>query len=125
MDLQFRGKFDLGDTEQIFLQNCRFNFELMLVVGMLVVAAATAVEIRTSRFNPLCLRRQDHTGARSSKARLLFEDNGFDLLSLKDERNKYGFASATFVSRQTCQTVAAIYELFYCEFQGLILQTFQ
>jgi len=47
-------EFQLGNAPQVFPQNGGFDFELILVAGMLVVAASTAAEVRTSRLVAVC-----------------------------------------------------------------------
>ena len=49
MHLNLALEFKLGDAPQVLAQNFFLDFELMLVAGVLVVAASTAREIRTRR----------------------------------------------------------------------------
>ena len=125
MDLQFGVEFQLGDAAQIFLQNSRFDLELMLVAGVLIVAAATALKIRAPRLDPSVAMPQESALPGLAQSQVSVRAGPLRPSRLQDERHEYGFASATFVSRQAGQTVAAIDELFNSEFQDLILQTLQ
>jgi len=111
----------LGDSPQIFFQYGSLDLKLVLVRGVLIVAAAAAREIRTRWLNPVG-RRLEHLlqpGAREPG--LLFYQSCFDPFSLEDKRNKDGFSAPMLIGGKTRQSVAAIHQLFDSEFQELIL----
>ena len=72
MNVELAIQFQLGNSPQVFFQNGSFDPELMFVVGVLIVASATALEVRTPR--SIAPRRGSdnffQTGPR--KPRLLF-----------------------------------------------------
>jgi len=49
MDLNSAWQFEPGDAPQIFEQNLFFDFELVLVAGVLIVASAALGEVRAGR----------------------------------------------------------------------------
>jgi hypothetical protein len=49
MHLDFAREFQLGDAAKIFAQDFCFDFELVIVGGVLIMASATAGEVRTWR----------------------------------------------------------------------------
>ena len=48
MDVQFCVQFELGNTPQVFLQNGSFDFKLMFIIRVLIVAPATTLEVGAS-----------------------------------------------------------------------------
>lgn len=68
MRLDLASKLDLGNAAQILAQDFRFDFQLMIVSGVLVVASAAAREVRARRRNALARRLDDggSTGARKA-----------------------------------------------------------
>ena len=49
MDHQLLVKFKFGKAPKVLFQNGSFDLKLMLVIGVLIVAAATALKIRAWR----------------------------------------------------------------------------
>ncbi len=123
MDLEFDIKLEPGNAAQIFLENGRFDSELMFVARVLVVATAAALKVRTARRDAFCRGSENLFGSGPRKARLLFDNNRIDGLALQNERHESGFASPPFIRGQASQTVAAVDQLLNGEFQALILQT--
>ena len=122
MDVQFRVQFQLGNAAQIFFQNGGFDLKLMLVVGVLIVASATALEIRTSRIDASRRGRENFLQLGASEPRLLFAKDCFHAFAGQDEGHKHSFAGAVFVGRKSRQTFSAVDQLFNCESQASILQ---
>ena len=99
MHLDFALQFELGDAPQILAQDFFFDFELVFVAGVLVVASATAAEVFTVWLNPM--RRSFHDGFRvcASEARLFFGERRFDFFSGKNEWDEHGLAASAVVTR--------------------------
>ncbi len=112
MNFDLAIEFEPGNAPQVLAQNLLLDFELMLVGGLLVVAATAVPEVRTRRGR--AVRRRLYDGRRLSpgKAGFFFGERGFDFFSGKNERDEYGFAAATVVGRKASQSVAAVDELF-------------
>ena len=123
MNLQFRVELELGDAAKVFPQNGGFDLELMLIAGVLVVAATAASEVRASRLDALWRRRDNLLSPDTRKARFLFEQDRIDPFAFEDKRHEGSLAATAFVRGQTGQSVAAVNQLLNGEFQGLILQT--
>jgi hypothetical protein len=114
--LDFALQFELGDPAQIFTQDFFFDFELMLVAGVLVVASAAAAEVLTVWFNPMWRRLEDGLRLSASEAGLLFGEGGFNFLSGENQRDEHGFTASVLVTWRTGgeagETVAAVDEFF-------------
>ena len=118
MDVQFRVQFQLGDAAKIFLQNGSFDLELMFVVGVLIVASATALEVRTSRSDASRRGSENLLQPGASKPRLLFAQDCFHAFAGQHEGHKHSLARAMFVGRKPRQSFAAIDQLFNSESQA-------
>src|SRR5208282_5198366 len=81
MQLDFAIEFELGDAPQILAQNLFLDFELMLVIGVLVVASTAGTKIWARRRNTMRRRLYDRFGAGSGETGLFLGDRGFDLFS--------------------------------------------
>src|SRR3954469_13724153 len=115
MQLDFAIPFEFALPAQGFAQHSRFDLELMLVAGVLVVASAAALEIWTARLDARDRGTRDFLSMRAHEAALLVECFGLHLLAFKDERQE---DRATV--RHSRQSVTAIDELFDGEEQGRI-----
>ncbi len=127
MQLNFALQFEFGDAAQVLPQNFSFYFELVVVVGVLVMASATAGVIGTWRLNAVRRRFDDCDCARAREARLFFGERSFDFFPGKNEGNKGGLAAAvvSIIWRnggKASEAVAAIDQFFDCEEQELILR---
>lgn len=136
MDFDVEGQIQLGHAAQIFPQDFFFDFELMLVAGMLVVAAAAAREVGAGGRNAVRGRFEYGVNSSPREAGLLFGESSLDFFRGENKRYEDGFAAwAGFIvgrngggSRglrddgKTGQAVAAIDQLFDCEEQELILR---
>lgn len=132
MHLNVKWQFQLGCAAQALAQNFFFDFQLMLVPGVLVVAAAATGVVLATRLDAVCGGLDDGFTCGPCKSRLLLGDGRFNFLSSQDEGDEYGLAaSAGFfrasivsgrIGRQTGQAVASVDQLFDCEEQGLILR---
>ena len=121
MDLKPLLELMPGDAAQIFSENCRLDFELMIVISVLIMTAAAALKVRTCRVNPVRRRLQDAVGASADKAPLVFDYRKVNVLCLQNKWNKSGFARPAIVPRKPGEAVAAIDHLFDGDVQVLIL----
>ena len=116
--LQFGVQLQLGDATQIFFQDGRLDLELMLVIGVLIVASATAREVRASRSDASRRGCENSFQPGSSKPRLLFAKDCLHAFARQYEGHKHRFARALFVGRKPRQSFAAIDQLFNIESQA-------
>jgi hypothetical protein len=94
---------------------------LMLVAGMLVVAAATATKVWTVRLYSLRGGLQNRLRPAPRKAALLFEQRSLDDFAFQHKGYKHSFAGTVLVGRQQGKAVAAIHQFFNGELQASIL----
>jgi hypothetical protein len=111
MQLDFTVQFQLGDATEVFDQNFFFDFQLMVVGGVLIVASSASPKVRARWRDAMWRGIYNRARAGARKARFLSEKRGLNFFPGKDERNKYGFAAATVVGRKASKSVAAIDEL--------------
>jgi hypothetical protein len=118
MDLQFRAELQLGNAAKIFPQHGRFDLELVLIVGVLIVASATTPEIRTSRND--ASRRGSENGLQlgSGKPGLLFAKDCLHAFTGQHEGHKHSFARTMLVGRKPSETFSAVDQLFNVESQA-------
>jgi hypothetical protein len=114
-------QFHFGDAAKSLLQDRRLDLKLMLVSGVLIMAAATAAEIRTARFYPMRRSLKNHFRAASRKTPLLLEQRSIDSFAFKHKGNEYSFAGAMLIGGQAGEAVASINEFFNRELQARIL----
>jgi hypothetical protein len=69
-----------------------FDFQLMRIGDMLVIAASAATEIRADRFNPLGRGNEHLAKLRSIKVFSLFDDFGLNSFSVDREWDKNNFS---------------------------------
>jgi hypothetical protein len=81
MDLNFALQFELCDPPQILAEDFRLDFELMLVVGVLVVASATVGEVRAWRRDAVWRWRYYFAGVGAGEAGFFLGESGFDCFS--------------------------------------------
>src|SRR5271169_2008771 len=127
MHLDFAFEFELGDAAKVFAQDFFFDFELVLVGGVLIVASSTASEVWTRRLCAVRRRLYYFAGLGASEAGFFFGEGDFDLLSCKDERDEQCLAaSAVFIGRRSgrkaSESIAAVDELFNGQEQDSILR---
>ena len=99
MHLDFALQFELGDAAQIFAQDFFFDFELMFVAGVLVVAAAAAAEIFTLWLDAVGRSFDDGFRVCASESGFFFGERRFDFFSCENERDEHGLASSAIVTR--------------------------
>src|SRR5258708_2728521 len=100
MHLQFAREINFRCSLQRLAQNGSFDFELVLIIDVLILASATTLKIGASRFNPV-LRRLTHPfESRACKPWLLLSQLRFDLLAIKHEWHEYSFAWPAVIGRQ-------------------------
>ena len=120
MDLDIL-QLHLRHAPQILPQNIDFESKLMLISGVLVVAASAPAEIGTGRRDPRGGRSKDVFDSRAGKTFFLLDERGLDSLPGKYEWHEDGFARAALIGRQAREAVAAIDEFFDGKFQASIL----
>jgi hypothetical protein len=118
MDDWVRIQFNLGDATKVFLQDGCFDFELVCVTRVLIMAASTFAEVRTLGRDTPRRSFKDVVNARAGEATLLFHERCFDSLAFEHERQKDSLASALFIGWQARQPISAIHEFFDGELQG-------
>jgi hypothetical protein len=72
--LNFASELEFGDAAQVFAQDFCFDFELVLVGGVLVVASSAAAEVRTRGRDAVRRSLDDCRGVRPGEAGLFFGD---------------------------------------------------
>ncbi len=85
-------QLQLRHAPQIFFQDGNFDFQLMFVAGVLVVASATAFEVTTVRRNSCRRRFEQLVEPRPRESFLLLDERRFYLFALQHKRHKHGFA---------------------------------
>ena len=110
-------EFYPGDATKVFLEHRSLDFQLVLIVGVLVMAASTAAKIRAPGLDAMrgWLKNLFGTGAR--KTGFIFEQLCQHLFTLQHKRHKDSFSRAMFVGRQARQAIASIDQFFDGELQ--------
>ena len=120
MDQEICIQVYFGNSAQILLKNRSLDFELMSVLGVLIMTASAGLKVGTAWLNPMRGTFDNSVGSRSSKSAFLLQQRGFNLLALQYKRHEYGFAAAMLVGRQASEAVAAIDQFFDSEEQSVI-----
>lgn len=89
---EFAVQLDFGNPTQIFLQDCGFDFQLMLVSGVLIMTTSAGLKVRAQRRDPIGGRPQDLIGTSSSESAFLLQECGLDLLPVQYEGHKNSLA---------------------------------
>ena len=97
MDLQFAFEFELGRSQQILAQNLLFDFELMFVAGMLVMASSAPREITALWLDAVRGGLDDLFDLTPGKAGLLPSDRGLDFFLGKYKWDEDGLAPGVLV----------------------------
>ena len=121
MDRDTPLEFQLGNATKVFFQDCGFDLHLMFIGGMLVMAAATAAEVRTRRFYSVWRSLQNRFGLPACKTAFLFEQRSLDSFAFKHKGQKHSFAGTVLIGRQPRQAITAINEFVDGELQTRIL----
>jgi len=83
-------------------------FELMFIVGVLIVASATALEVGTSRIDTSRGGYENFIQPGASETGFFFAKNRLHAFARQHKRYKDRLAGAVIVGRKPCQTFAAI-----------------
>lgn len=121
MNLDLRQRFELRGAAEGFAQNFLLDFKLMFVVGMLIMAAPAAREIRAGGRNALGRRLDNRFGVGACESRLLLFDRGFDFFASQNKGQESRLAAAALVGGKVRKAVATVNHLFNGEKQGVIL----
>jgi hypothetical protein len=121
MNLQLARQLNLRNPPKILFQDFRLNRELLLIPGMLIVAAPATLKITTLRLRPLRRSHQNLFQPRTRKSWLILDNRCLYGLARKNKRHKHRFPAAALAGRQTRQAVAPIDQFFNSELQIRIL----
>ena len=113
MDLEICRQLELGDAFEILFEDFGFEVELVVVVGVLVVASAAAGEVWAARVDAIGRWSEECLEFRTGEAGFLFGDGGFDLFGGEDEGDEDGLAASVIVGGEAGQAVASVDEFFY------------
>jgi hypothetical protein len=94
MNGDFGLKVNFCDPTEIFTENFLLDFELMLVVGVLVMAPAAEREVGAGWWNAARGGLEDFYGVSAGETGFVFGDCGFDFFSGQNEGGEDGFAAA-------------------------------
>jgi hypothetical protein len=112
VNLNFALWFELGDAAQVLAQDFLLDFELMLVTGVLIVAASAAAEVGTGWLDAVRGRLYDCRSMGAGEAGLFFGDGCFDFFSGEDKRDEDGLAASAGVGWEAGESVSTVDELF-------------
>jgi len=112
MGLDFAIEFDPGDAPQVFSQDFFFDFQLMVVGGVLVVASSATAEMRTRWWDTVRRSFDDGFGVGAGEAGLFFGEGSVDFFPGENKRGEDGLAASLVISRKASESVAAVDELF-------------
>ena len=121
MNRDLRFQLQLGNAAKSLFQDRGLDLQLMLVAGVLVMAAATATEVRTAGLYPLGGSLQNRLSTAPCKASLLFEQRSLDSFAFQHKGHENSFAGTVLVGREAGEAVSAINEFFNGELQARIL----
>jgi len=95
-------QLQFGDAAQILAQDFFLDFELMFVVGVLVMASAAVAVMRTVRRDTVRRRLHDCGGMGACEARLFFSERRVNFFGGENEGNEYGFTAAVVLFGGRC-----------------------
>lgn len=122
MRLDFASRLEFCDAAKILQQNCFLDFELVIIGGVLILAAAAASEVGAPGLHTMWRRLQDGLHAGSRKTALLLTYAGFNFFPRENKRNEYRFTAIVLFGGKARETVAAVDQLFDVKKQGLIVR---
>lgn len=114
---EFVIEFQLGNAAKVLLKGSCLDLQLMPVVGVLVVATATAAEVRTVGLDAMRRGLENLVRSGAREAGFIFEQGCLDFFALQHKGQKYGFAAAVLIRRQASQAIASINQFFNGELQ--------
>ena len=117
-------EFQLGNAAKVLLKHSRLDFQLMPVVGVLIVATATAAKVRAMRLDAMRRGLENLIGSGARKAGFIFEQGRFNFFALQHKRQEYRFTAALRIGRKASQAVAPINQFFDGKLQEMILEGF-
>ena len=106
----------VADALQGFAQDCSLDFQLMLVAGVLVMAAAAPPEVGTGGRDAQGGRRQHRLECGAAETGLGAGQRGFYPLALEHKGNENRLLAAGVGAVNSRQAVAAVHEFFDGEF---------
>src|SRR5215472_6797961 len=124
MNLNVDRHVELGRPFDCLEQNFLLDGKLTFITGMLVMTTTAPAEIGADGLDPVGRWLEHRFGACPGKTRLLLGECGLDFLARQNEGNKDCLAAALLIGGQTCQSVAAINQLFHGEEQDSILNDY-
>src|SRR5579862_4036452 len=121
VNFNVEGQVEFRRAAQSFAQDFLFDFDLVLVRGVLIVTSAALTVIGTGRLHAVRGSLNDCISLGSRKSRFLLGESGFDFFVGENEGDEDGFAAGTVVAGRiggkTGQAVAAVDHLFNSEEQ--------
>ena len=105
-------ELELGPAAQVLKQNFFFDFELMLVAGVLVVTSAAVGEILTLWLDALCRWLDNTLESCAREALLARRDHCFNFFARQHKGEEDSFGAALIVRRKAGESVAAVDEFF-------------
>ena len=101
MYLNFGFQIEFADSGKRFVEYCGFNFELVLVTGVLVVTTSAALEVRAVWRNPTRGSADNLLNFCASKCGLIVAQAGLDSLTLQNEGQENRFPAATLIGGES------------------------
>src|SRR5580698_10383161 len=115
MDFNFAAQLQLRRAAQSLGQNFFFDFELMFVARVLILASATLLKVAASGGDAMRRRLDDFVSYGPRETRLLLHQRRVNLFRGQHKRYKHSLAPALIVRRKASQSVAAVNQFFNCE----------
>ena len=101
MNLKFRVELQLGEAAEIFPQNRCFDFQLVLIAAVLIMASSASGEVWAMRLNTVRGSLQEFIYTSASESLLLFDKRCFHSLVFEHKGDKNSLAAAMLIRRMT------------------------
>ena len=112
MDQELALEIELGRPPESFTQNSGFNFQLMSIVRVLVVASSAALKIRARWLNAVSRRLKQLLNPASRESGLLLGQGDLDLFAIEYKRNENTLSRTAFIGRKPGKPISTINEFF-------------
>ncbi len=96
MYAQLLAQMEFGDARERFFQDRRFDFQLMFIISMLVMAAAAAPKIRAGGLDAMRRALENIFGAAPGKCGFLINDAGLHVLPRQDKGKQDSLSASLF-----------------------------
>ena len=101
MYLNFGFQIEFADSGKRFVEYCGFDFELVLVTGVLIVTTAAALEVRAVGRNPSRRGGNNLLDFSASKCGLIVVQACLDSFTLQNEGQENRFPAATLIGGES------------------------